>query len=226
MTFSLLVAACAQVGPPPTTAAETATTVSPTSTSAPCVLSPIISETADIFTALDADYDGDDAADTLSTYLTPLGWTLRLELTGGTGSEVLISDADLLAFAVPLGGFDLDDDGTPEAFVTVGTGATTTLVGLYRVDGCALQRVSIGGAPAVFPIGASVGNVSGLSCDGAGDLDQLFASSSDGITYEGGNEPFELDGSTLVAGPGDSATFTAEEAGALATIDCGSLTLP
>ena len=66
---------------------------------------------------------------------------------------------------------------------------------------------------------------SGLSCGPVGDLDRLFADFVADGTFEGGVEPFTLSGSELTAGFGDGATFTSEEAGALAVFDCGDLQL-
>ena len=80
--------------------------------------------------------------------------------------------------------------------------------------------------PASFPVGASIGNVSGLACPGDGTLHRNFAQFVSDDTYEGGFEPFTLTDSTLTPGFGDGAGFTADEAFALATLDCGSLTLP
>ena len=77
-----------------------------------------------------------------------------------------------------------------------------------------------------MPIGATIGNVSGLACNVVGDLDRLFAQQVAADEYEGGFEPFTLTGSVLTPGPGDGASFSAAEAGDLATLDCGTLTLP
>lgn len=211
----------ATTAPPP--AATTSTTTAPA-----CAAAPPLPAGATDLTSVGADVDGDGVADLLSTYVVPAEarWHVRIEFGAGGSADATITDSGMVTPARPIGGHDVDGDGTDEAFVTVGSGASAVLVGLYDVAGCALTRVTVGPDPAVFPVGATVGNVSGLSCDGVGDLDRLFAQQVAADLYEGGFEPFTLSGAALTAGIGDGATFTAAEAGALADLDCGSLSLP
>ena len=79
---------------------------------------------------------------------------------------------------------------------------------------------------AVFPIGASIGSASGLSCPGDGSINRNFAQYVSDDVYEGGFAPYLLEGSVLTAFPGDGAGFNADEAFALAVLDCGDLVLP
>jgi hypothetical protein len=209
--------------PPPASEPPPVTTASPACPAAP----PLAPGAADL-TSAGADVDGDGLADLVSTYVVPAEgrWHVRIEFGVGGSADATIADSGMVAPARPLGGHDVDGDGTDEVFLTVGSGASAVLVGLYDVAGCALARVTAGPEPAVFPIGATVGNVSGLSCDGVGDLDRLFAQEVAADLYEGGFEPYTLSGNVLTVGIGDGATFTAAEAGALAVLDCGSLDLP
>lgn len=220
--------ACQPSPGPITTSSTTTTTLATVTTQAPppdCALPALPIEATAISSTLDADYDRDGVVDTFTTYLLGATWMARLELTDGDGDEATVEGTDVLTEVRPIGGHDLNDDGVPEIFVSVGAGAATQLVGLFGVDGCALHRINLGGTAAVFPIGATVANVSGITCEGAGDLDRVFASTNDGTNYEGGSEPFSLVGDALVAGVAEAASLTAEEAGSLARLDCGSLTL-
>jgi hypothetical protein len=226
--------------PPATTTTAPATTTEPSAatTTAPpaptttvvpaCPQAPPPPAEATDATSVSADFDADGLADTLSTYLVPFEarWHVRVEFGAGGSDDASIADSDMVAPARPIGGHDVNGDGTLEAFVTVGSGASAVLVGLYDVAACGLTRITVGADPAVFPIGATVGNVSGLSCNGVGDLDRVFAQQVGPDEYEGGFEPYSLAGSVLTAGFGDGAGFTADEAAALATLDCGGLTLP
>jgi hypothetical protein len=100
------------------------------------------------------------------------------------------------------------------------------LVGFFDVVDCVATRITAGGSAAEFPVGASIGSISGLACPGDGSIHRNFAQFIADDVYEGGFEPFVLEGSVLIAFPGDGAGFTADEAFALAILDCGGLTLP
>jgi len=176
-------------------------------------------------TAITADLDLDGLDDDVRTYFAPGEgrWRIRVEWAGGGTTDQVIDDSIGAAPARPIGPYDVDGDGTPELFAIVGSGAATLLVGLYDVAECELTRVTLDGEEASFPVGATVQHVSGLSCGPVGDLDRLFADRVADDTFEGGVEPFTLSGSELTAGFGDGATFTREEAGSLAVLDCGDL---
>lgn len=193
-----------------------------------CPLGPAIPADAADLTEVAVDLNVDGQLDSLQTYAVPSEdrWHIRVEFGGGGAFDEAIEGSNLVAPARPIGAVDLEEDGTMEAFAVVGSGAAVLLIGLYDVDGCAITRITIGGSPAVFPVGATVGSVSGLSCEGVGDLDRLFASRIGADAFEGGFEPFALVGAVLTPGFGDGAGFTDAEAAALATFDCAGLTLP
>jgi hypothetical protein len=179
------------------------------------------------FAPVAADFDGDATVDDLVTYTTgDQQWRIRVTFADGGGADALIADAEDFAPPRPIGGYDIDGDGTDEVFLTVGSGASTILIGFFDVADCVATRITEGGVPAVFPIGASVGNVSGVSCPVVGEIHRNFAQYVAENDYEGGFEPFVLDGAVLTAGPGDGAAFSAEEAFTLAVLDCGDLALP
>lgn len=213
-----------------TTTSTTSTTTSTTTTVAPGVcpqLDPVPVGSV-VFAGVPGDYDGDGLEDVLTTYLDDSGsvWHMRVVFGGGGGVDDVIVDVDPVAPARPIGGFDVDGDGAEEVFITVGAGASTVLVGLYDVGDCFATRVTLEGQPAVFPIGASVGAVSGLSCPEVDFIEEDSASYVAEDEYEAGFAPYRLDGAVLTAFPGDGAGVTADEAFALAILDCGDLTLP
>jgi hypothetical protein len=179
------------------------------------------------FSGASGDFDGDGLADQLMTYQAgPDDWRVRVVLADGGGADAAIVDGVDLTPPQPIGGYDIDGDGADEVFVTVGSGASAVLVGFFDVSACVATRVTSGGTPAVFSVGGSVGTVSGLFCPGDGTIQRVFAQYVADDEYEGGFEPFTLSGSVLTGGFGDGAGFTADEAFALAVLDCGPLSLP
>ena len=210
--------------PPPET---TPTTEEVEPLPAPCPAGPAIPADAAAGDTIAADLDLDGLDETVSTYFAPgdSRWHLRVEWGSGGTTDQIVTDSNGATPTRPIGPHDVDGDGTPELFAVVGSGASTALIGLYDVGPCQVHRVTLDGAPAVFPVGATVGTVSGLSCGPVGDLDAHFAENTGGDMFEGGFAPHSLAGSVLTPGFGDGATFTGDEAAALATFDCGSLVL-
>ena len=60
-----------------------------------------------------------------------------------------------------LGRRDLDADGVDELFATTGSGTSTDIVGVFRVEGCRAVQVTMGGSPAES-VGAAVLHIDGL----------------------------------------------------------------
>lgn len=213
-----------------TTTTSSTTTSTTTTTTLPPTVCPRPIPLADgtlAFAGASGDFDGDGALDQLSTYQAGADeWRIRVVFADGGGADAAIADGFDLAPPRPVGGFDIDGDGPQEVFLTVGSGASTVQIGFFDVESCVATRIKTGGMPATFGVGGSVGTVSGLYCPGDGTLHRNFAQYVAEDEYEGGFEPFLLDGSTLTPGSGDGAGFTADEAFALAVLDCGSLTLP
>ncbi len=210
--------------------AEGEPTTTTTTTTLPPTVCPIPVPLADgtlITAAVSGDFDGDGLADQLLTYQNgPDDWRMRVVFADGGGADAAIVDAVDFTPPRPIGGYDIDGDGPEEVFLTVGSGASTAQIGLFDVASCVATRITAGGTPATFGVGGSVGMVSGVSCPGDGSIHRNFASFVSDDTYEGGFEPFALSGSVLTAGLGDGAGFTADEAFAMAVLDCGTLALP
>jgi len=61
-----------------------------------------------------------------------------------------------------LGRRDLDADGVDELFVKTGSGASTDIVGVLRVEDCRAVQVTMGGSPAEFPVGTALLHIDGL----------------------------------------------------------------
>jgi hypothetical protein len=93
---------------------------------------------------------------------------------------------------------DLDGDGTDEVWVQAGSGASVLLYGLYRVDGCLLAPVALGGVPSSFPVGGTVGTQVGVFCTDSGGVAAVMATSDDGERYVGDRIDYRLEGGELV----------------------------
>lgn len=147
----------------------------------------------------DGDFNGDSIPDTLTVYGTgtttqPSPYHVQIELGDSKGAvDTAIVDAatDNTQVVKALGGADITasagsppDGSGAEAFVQVGSGASASLVGVYQLVGCTLNRLvgPQGAQPSLFAIGGSVTHLDGLRCDGG--LVKLSATSDDGVTYE------------------------------------------
>jgi hypothetical protein len=155
-------------------------------------------------THADGDFDGDGANDSVTVYGTgsvaqPSPYHVQVELAGSHGVvDTVINDAatDNNQVVRALGAADITasagvppDGSGAELFVQVGSGASVSLVGVFQLIGCALNRLTgpQAGQLSLFAIGGSVTHLDGLRCDGTAGgqrLVQLSATSDDGLTYE------------------------------------------
>lgn len=172
-------------------------------------------------------YDGDgDAADDILT-MSSSGdvWTLHAHWAAGGSASATVPDVGI--GARPLGGHDLDGDGSDEAFVVL-EGPTGVTILVFRTDGCGLEPVidDASGALFGFPITQGIGHFAGATCTGIGHIDLVAGELVDAATglYEAGFVPYDLgrDG-RIRAGFGDGAVLDAAEVGAHARLGCGSL---
>lgn len=196
----------------PATSTSSTTIAAPTtSTSAPgpaCPGQPV--GTAVDAASTDAQLDGDGQLDFAYAYqLGPANWTLRVDFAdGGSTEEELTTTPQDVARVVAVR--DLDDDGTDELFVQVGTGAAVVIVGLFAVDGCDIEPILLDGSPATFAIGGTVLLLQGLAC-GASDVTHLGATSDDGATYATLDLTYELEDGQLVRVGDETGTLTADD---------------
>ncbi len=183
-------------------------------------------------TTVPVDVDGDDLLDLMTVFREEETWGLRIDVGVGGGVVEAILDVFALDPVAAIGGFDIEGDGSDELFVKVGSGAYATLIQLFDFEDCTITPITLDaiddandGVTAIFGVGASIGTVSALTCDGT-QLWTLDANlSDDGTFYEVMEVPYTLSGSVLTQGFGDGAIVAADESfGPL--FSCGDLTLP
>lgn len=225
-----------------TTAAST-TSVAPTTTivattiSAPpaCEGQPKGSGSSEVVER-SADVDGDGADDLVRTELTDPAsdqWLLTVELAAGGGAHTEIPGDGVAAVTI-VGGYDLGGDGADELWVRVGAGASATIFGIFRLDACDLERITLeSGDPVELPVGGSIGSSAGVGCDteeGA-DVTSYFASllPDEPVqpSYELSHDQYRLDGSVLVkiATVGPSEPVAEPDFEVYASFRCGDLSL-
>lgn len=205
-------------GPTTTTTSQASTTTDPTDTSGPtssiatvaCAEHPVSEEAADVESET-ADLDGDGVDDTIRSYrLGEAEWHLNVALARGGGADLVVATYDGSVVSV-LGGADVDGDGADELWARTGQGASATIIGLARLVGCDLVRVTApGGEPAELPVGGSVGTASGVECDAqadpTADLTTYTATNMGDDRYEVRATEHALDGTMLV----DRGTHTSQ----------------
>jgi hypothetical protein len=121
----------------------------------------------------------------------------------------------------PISTVDLDRDGVDELWRSAGSGASTDIVELHRIDGCVEVPVTLDGINAQFAIGGSVLLLQGLRCE-PGRLVHLGATSEDGENYATLDIVYELRGGALQRvdeSTGDLTTADPELAD-YSTFDC------
>jgi hypothetical protein len=162
-------------------------------------------------------------------------WHLRIELATGQGIDIALPDDPAPGAAVVLGGTYIGSDvdpgpggPRPVIFVKTGSGASTSIVSLFRLDDCTLVAMG-GGAP--FPVGSSVTDAESLSCDGVAGTSLLAFHqaqlSGDGVNFEVIDTGYTRDGDNLEvygAGPQTSSSPTLPPVTTL--IDCPGIDQP
>ena len=172
------------------------------------------------------DFDGDGRADRLVTYRVSSGgaWRVRAELAAGGGAEAeLPATADGVK---AVGGARLDVGPAEAAFAVVGRGGAGTNFGLFVLRQCKLERVTLAGKPAEFPIGSGANSRSGLACQVPG-LVAYTAATGDGRFYQASTISYLLVGVILDEAHRATSTIGADDP-ALApygAFSCGQLRL-
>ncbi|MDQ6726983.1 MAG: hypothetical protein M3066_12575 [Actinomycetota bacterium] len=216
--------------PVTTTAAVTTTTraTGATTTVAGCAAGALPAGATDVTSAA-GNFDGDGKPDTLQAYKTAGVWHLRTQLTAGGNTDAALPEVAATETVKALGGFNIDANLVDEAFATVGSGAYTTLVGIWQAAGCTLTRLTIKAERATFPVGASVRNRAGLRCVAGTAVQGLEAqSNADGTVFTGSIGNYDVVGTALVlANSSPPQTFGASDPAGLAygQLTCGSLKL-
>jgi len=177
----------------------TPTTVRPPPTTAAGPLAGIGAGATDI-TTKPGDFDGNGVADTLRAYKLGGNWHLRVELAGGGGYDLAVTGIDQVNGMRAIGGFNLNDNIADEAFATVGSGASSTFLGIFVFTNCQLVRVTQSGNVLTFEVGASAQRRSGLGCVSGTALQTLSASAppTTGTPFTGTRTTYDLVGSNLI----------------------------
>jgi hypothetical protein len=197
----------------------------PPTSAAACPALPAATATTDTSTAA-GDFDGDGRPDRLIAGRDGAAgaWRVRVELAAGGGGELPLPGATEGVKAV--GGALLDVGPSQAAFVQVGTNAAGVNVGLFVLRQCRLERVTLGGQPADFPVRTSAGARSGLACQVPG-LVAYEATSTDGRFYQARTVSYLLLGGIVDEVHRATSMLGADDP-ALApygTFTCGSLKL-
>lgn len=213
--------------PSTTTISTTVSTTDPPTT--PCPPQLTLPDGARDVSFHTGDPDGDGSMDELVTYRgVDDRWYLRADLASGATVETAITASGLSIGGRPfVGAHDLDRNGDDELFTRAGTGAAADLVALWDLESCQLAAVTLDGVPAVFPVGASAGAATGLSCSNRYVDDLYFAdlSSRDGQLYEGVIAAYDLDDGRLLNTGVEGAGYNGDDLGTIAGLHCGPLVL-
>jgi hypothetical protein len=195
-----------------TTTASTTTTVATTTTAPPaCPAVEPVAGASDVV-EYPADVDGDGAPDRVRTERTDPAaeeWLLTVELAAGGGSQEEIPGDGIAAVTI-IGGHDLDGDGADELWVRVGAGAYATILGLFRLDGCDLERLTD------VPIGSSLGSAIGAECGGTvpGAVLTTYGGNrdpADDLAFEITTTEYALEGDELVAVREETTSVPADD---------------
>lgn len=203
----------------------------PEPTDPPCPpVADLPSGVTDVTTA-PVDFNGDGTPDVLRVYKIGATWHARAEVAGiGIGDLVLTGSGPTMT---AIGGATVDALQPEEAWVKVGSGSSTDIIGLLVYRDCMLQRVELNGSPAEFPVGATVTAADGVSCFGFDTGIEVFTTTStDGVTYTGSSSLYTIDqGSSppsLVLGSTAAQAQTTSDGAswnALHTFNCDSLSV-
>lgn len=181
-------------------------------------------------TTAPVDFDGDNIADTFRVYRVGAIWHARAEIANVGVNDAIVSGQGPSMTAI--GGATINNDAKQEAWIKVGSGASTDIVSFFVFRQCALQRVRLNNTPAVFPIGASLTHADGLQCYGFNVGIEVFTTNSnDGMTYAGHSKIYTINLSgaapILVLGATAPQSGTSPPGGpafdALSTFRCDNL---
>jgi hypothetical protein len=138
------------------------------------------------------DFDGSGTAETLRVYQQGADWHVRGEFGGYAFDDQVVPGSGPMA---PVGAARLNpSDANQEAWVKVANGAYTEILTIFVFRDCRLQRATLDGEPAAFPVGASVRNAVGIGCFMFDQGIEVFSTTSDdGVLYSGESQLYTLD---------------------------------
>lgn len=224
LALALLFGGCSGGSDSQTSAPAVSTTAVPV---AACPAAAVaMPSTATDVTSGPGDFDGDGRADRLSTYRVggEGAWRLRVELIAGGSAEVELPAAQVGVKA--LGGARLDVGTAEAAMAVVGSGAAGSNVGLFVLRSCRLERVTVGGTPAEFPVGSTATTKSGVTCQVPG-LVIYSATTTDGARWQASSVSYLLLGTLLDEAHRATMALGSSDAAlpAFGAFSCGSLRL-
>jgi hypothetical protein len=225
----------ALVGDVPTTASTTTTTEPAPPTTAPAACPPVDrAPEGDGAVERRADVDGDGRPDLVQSFPTPGRTgrvTLLVELAAGGGAALELESEREPSTAL-LGTAIVERvDRRHLLWVRVGGGASTVVVGLFWLDGCALGPVvDPSGDPVELPVGGSVRSVAGAECgsllDPQADLLVYEGRSVDGREYAVTVSEHRYEGGTLTPSPEAAPrTDTTDDPTQASRFRCGDVEL-
>ena len=177
----------------------------PTWEEAPATGEPDLPSDARCAWMVENDLDGDGSSDRFYSYGMPdqdardgYLWFVTAVLASGEDVEPLeLDDAYLPSL---IGATDADQDGDADVFVTVQSGASGSLLGIFQVVDGEIVEVSGGPAKDGFSLSGVANHLLGLECRGAGDEAKLLvlqaAKLPDG-SAEWGEEVYLWDGTSF-----------------------------
>lgn len=174
------------------------------------------------------DGDGDGEPDTLTTFQAEGKWWIGVEWAAG-GSGWIPIDGDVTMGATALGGYDIDGDGTDEAFITLGGPAAGVMVHVYQQDVCGLKPTKFdNGEPFSFPVTATVGTFSSARCGEISDitLKRGVLPDPDGpgtIALEQVSYSFDRDSATMRGEEATNDDISGVDVAELMGLRCGDL---
>lgn len=205
----------------------------PEPSSTDCTAVPDIPGSATDITSAPMDVDGDGTPDVLRVYQDAGVWHARVEVGGVALYDAVLTGPGPSMTAI--GGASVDGVPFDEAWVKVGSGSSTDIIGMLVFQDCVLHRVTLEGVPAEFPIGVTTTAADGLGCYGFDVGIEVFTTTStDGVTYTGTSTIYTIDYSTsppsLLAGAVANQSETTSNGASwnmLHTFNCDSLnTIP
>lgn len=139
------------------------------------------------------DFDGNGTDDTLRVWKQGVDWIAHIETDGGFGAQTTLSTSQYES-AEAIGGYDVNGDGMAEAFLLVGSGASSDIVGLYTLHQpdpdeipfytCGLEPVRFNPtAEATFVIDPGLFAQTGLQCRAHRVLRVFYQDTLDGTSY-------------------------------------------
>jgi hypothetical protein len=224
----------------PTTDAATTTTLAPGA----CPSLPSLPAGSVEASSKLIDVDADGASDTVRSYSVGVApaagsWHVRVELAVGGGVDLTVPEDPAPAAVKVLGGTYVGSDVEPGPgglrpviFVTTGAGASASIVTLFRLDGCNLVRMTVGGAgEASFGLGGGVAHAESLRCEGvAGTLllvDEQIMLNADGVTFDVTDTAYTRTLDDLVVyGAGPQTTNVPAMPTVTKLIDCPNVDVP